>query len=160
MQENANNPLIQGFQLGKKIFLTGNIFFSSWALFSAQLGVFTSIVVKNLTTEWLFCKRFSTERRWAVNDERWTVNDERWVGTLRAASEVFYSRKSRKSRQGLEQYFVIRSIGYAIRWNWGRDLQSPSMLSGHRPLYSKTANNIFAVTERHVFPFWFLCSSI
>ena len=37
MQENANDPLKQGFQLGKKIFLTGNIFFPNWALFSAQL---------------------------------------------------------------------------------------------------------------------------
>ena len=31
------------------------------------------------------------------------------------------------------------------------------LLSGHRPLYSETANNIFAVTGRHVFLFWFLC---
>ena len=29
------------------------------------------------------------------------------------------------------------------------------MLSGHRPLYSDTANNIFTVTERHDFLFWF-----
>ena len=39
MQENANNPPIQGFQLGEKIFLTGNIFFFNWALFSAQLDI-------------------------------------------------------------------------------------------------------------------------
>ena len=39
MQENANDPLIQGFQLGKKISPTGNIFFFNWALFSAQLGI-------------------------------------------------------------------------------------------------------------------------
>ena|GEM_PF-5533246 len=39
MQEKANNPLKQGFQLGKKISPTGNIFFSNWALFSAQLGI-------------------------------------------------------------------------------------------------------------------------
>ena len=31
MQENANDPLKQGFQLGEKIFLTGNIFFPNWA---------------------------------------------------------------------------------------------------------------------------------
>ena len=91
--------------------------------------------------------------------ERWAVNDERWTMSRDVACSVrgFHSRQSRQSRKGLEQYFVTRSIGYAIRWNWGRDLQSPSMLSGHRPLYSKTANNIFAVTERHVFLFWFLC---
>ena len=37
MQEKANNPLKQGFQLGKKNSPTGNIFFFNWALFSAQL---------------------------------------------------------------------------------------------------------------------------
>lgn len=37
MQEKANTPLKQGFQLGKKNSPTGNIFFLSWALFSAQL---------------------------------------------------------------------------------------------------------------------------
>ena len=55
---------------------------------------------------------------------------------------------------------MFRTIGYAIRWNWGGNLQSPSMLSGHRPLYSETVNNIFAVTGRHVFLFWFLCSYV
>ena len=34
------------------------------------------------------------------------------------------------------------------------------LFSGHRPLYSKTANNIFAVTEGHVFCFWIFCSSV
>lgn len=39
LHKKANNPQKQGFQLGKKNFLTGNLFFPSWALFSAQLGV-------------------------------------------------------------------------------------------------------------------------
>ena len=75
------------------------------------------------------------------------------VGASACSVRGFHSRNSRQSRKGLEQYFVIRSIGYAIRWSWGRDLQSPSTLSAHRPLYSETANNIFAVTERHFFSF-------
>ncbi len=40
MHQKANNPLIRGFQLEKKFFPVGNIFFPNWALFPVQLGVF------------------------------------------------------------------------------------------------------------------------
>ena len=70
------------------------------------------------------------ERRWAVSDERWTMNDERWVGTLRAASEDFYSRKSRKSRQRFRVIFreiiTLVSSSDAAR-------NVPTSLTTHRP---------------------------
>jgi hypothetical protein len=40
MHQKANNRLKQGFQLEKFFFPVRNIFFSNWALFSVQLGVF------------------------------------------------------------------------------------------------------------------------
>ena len=54
MQENANNPPIQGFQLGKKIFLTGNIFFSNWAFLIYAIK--TSILMAHHFVKILYCK--------------------------------------------------------------------------------------------------------
>ena len=48
-------------QLGKIFSPTGNIFFPSWALFSAQLGVFLLIAHYNTEKMMSYCKSFSSK---------------------------------------------------------------------------------------------------
>ena len=128
--------------------------------------------IRQMTADFIFDRRTKEQvfGLWVVSNEPWayvyriSMRREN-VGTSACSVRGFYSRKSRQRIRTIpwdswDYNPMFRTIGYAIRWNWGGDLQSPSMLSGHRPLYSKTANNIFAVTERHVFLFWFLCSYV
>ena len=58
MHQKANNPLIQGFQLEKKFFPVENIFFSNWALFPVQLGVFRLSCYRLLIFTLRICKDY------------------------------------------------------------------------------------------------------
>ena len=61
MHQKANNPLIQGFQLEKIFFPVRNIFFSNWALFSVQLGVFRLSRYRLLIFTLRICKDYLPE---------------------------------------------------------------------------------------------------
>ena len=98
------------------------------------------------------------------------MSGEGWGGRDVACSvRGFYSRKSRQSRQRHRVIFCeIRGI--ITQWSVPSDMPSDGIEVGicnprlcYRvtdPYTQKTANNMFAVTERHVFLFWFLCSYV